>query len=503
MANLAPGTVIGRYALFDALASGGMATVHVGRLMGPVGFARTVAIKRLHPQFSRDPEFVAMFLDEARMCARIRHPNVVPTLDVVADDGELFLVMEYIQGESLSHLVKSLHARGERMPWRVALAIVVGALHGLHAAHESKDERGVALGLVHRDVSPQNILVGTDGMARVLDFGIAKAAGRTQTTREGAVKGKLGYMAPEQMAAESISRQADLYAAAVVLWELVAGRRLFDGDSETVILAKVLTAPVEPPSKYAPDIPKELDDIVMKGIHRKVSARFTSAREFALALEKLGPAALGEVAEWLESVAAPALNARQQLLSLIETGTSTGEHDLGALGASIEDPRSQSQLTIEPALHEDDAPPPEVPGSAGRKRAFAIGGATLLIGLGGLMLYVAVRADTSGAASSEADAQARAATQSPTSAQTPATAAPPGTVFAEAVGSTAPGLTAAAPSPQPSTEPSAGASASAAPAASAAPTGTTTRLSGPMPTASTKPGTGSAASPFKGLGGRE
>jgi eukaryotic-like serine/threonine-protein kinase len=499
MANLAPGTVIGRYALFDALASGGMATVHVGRLMGPVGFARTVAIKRLHPQFSRDPEFVSMFLDEARMCARIRHPNVVPTLDVVADGGELFLVMEYIQGESLSHLVKGLQTRGERMPWRVALAIVVGALHGLHAAHESKDERGVALGLVHRDVSPQNILVGTDGMARVLDFGIAKAAGRTQTTREGAVKGKLGYMAPEQMAAESISRQADLYAAAVVLWELVAGRRLFDGDSETVILAKVLTAPVDPPSKYAPDLPKELDEIVMKGINRKVSARYTSAREFALALEKLGPAALGEVAEWLESVAAPALSARQQLLSLIETGTSTGEHELRNLATAIEDPRSQSQLTIEPALSEEAASPADLPRDAARKRAFAIGGATLFIALGALMLYVAVRADASGAASPGADALAQPASQVPSVAGASAPDASALGSLVDASSSSARGATASAPSAEPTAEPSAQASASAQPSASAAKPGITSRVPGPMP----KPGTGTTTSPFKGLGGRE
>lgn len=497
MANLAPGTVIGRYALFDALASGGMATVHVGRLMGPVGFARTVAIKRLHPQFSRDPEFVAMFLDEARMCARIRHPNVVPTLDVVADDGELFLVMEYIQGESLSHLVKTLQGRGERMPWRVALAIVVGALHGLHAAHESKDERGVALGLVHRDVSPQNILVGTDGMARVLDFGIAKAAGRTQTTREGAVKGKLGYMAPEQMAAEGVTRQADLYAAGVVLWELVAGRRLFDGDTETVVLAKVLTSPVEPPSKYAPDIPKELDDVVMKGIHRKVSARYGTAREFALALEKLGPAALGEVAEWLESVAAPALSARQQLLSLIETGTSTGEHDLRALAEGLEAPRSQSELTIEPPLSDEVASPPELPRAGARKRAFAIGGASLLIALGGLMLYIALRADASGGPERESDPRARPATQAPSALAAAVPTAPTSAPHGES--SSAPSE---APSAAPSLEPSAEGSASAQPFASAAKPGAT-RLPGPMPTASTKPGTGSATSPFKGLGGRE
>src|SRR5262245_51026591 len=171
-------SVIGRYALHGELASGGMATVHLGRLLGPVGFSRTVAIKRLHAQYAQDPEFVSMFLDEARLAARIRHPNVVPTLDVVATSGELFLVMEYVPGESLSRLARAARDRMERMPPRIVSAIMSGVLHGLHAAHEAKSERGEPLGIVHRDVSPQNVLVGTDGVARVLDFGVAKAAGR-------------------------------------------------------------------------------------------------------------------------------------------------------------------------------------------------------------------------------------------------------------------------------------------------------------------------------------
>jgi len=191
--------VVGRYALYAEIAAGGMATVHFGRLLGPVGFSRTVAIKRLHPQFAKDPEFVSMFLDEARLAARIRHPNVVPTLDVVATQGELFLVMDYVQGESLSRLIRAARERGHRIPPRIVSSILTGALHGLHAAHEAKNERGEPLNIVHRDISPQNVLVGSDGVPRVLDFGVAKAAGRVQTTREGQLKGKLAYMAPEQI----------------------------------------------------------------------------------------------------------------------------------------------------------------------------------------------------------------------------------------------------------------------------------------------------------------
>src|SRR5262249_30807867 len=162
-----------------------MATVHFGRLLGPVGFSRTVAIKRLHAHFAADPEFVSMFLDEARLAARIRHPNVVPTLDVVATAGELFLVMDYVPGETLSRLIAASNAQRRWIPLPIAAAMACGVLHGLHAAHEAKSERGAPLGIVHRDVSPQNLLVGTDGVPRVLDFGVAKAAGRLQTTRDG------------------------------------------------------------------------------------------------------------------------------------------------------------------------------------------------------------------------------------------------------------------------------------------------------------------------------
>src|SRR5271155_444715 len=233
---------IGRYVLHGKIASGGMATVHFGRLLGGAGFSRTVAIKRLHQHLAGEPAFRATLIDEARMAARIHHPNVVPTLDVVSDDGELLVVMEYVRGESLSRLVRTGH-EGEqrRVPLRVAVAIAVGALHGLHAAHEARSDLGEPLGIVHRDVSPQNILVGTDGLARVIDFGIAKAAGRLQSTREGIVKGKIAYMAPEQLAAHETTRAVDVYGMGVVLWEMLSGKRLYQGDTEGAVLGQVMS----------------------------------------------------------------------------------------------------------------------------------------------------------------------------------------------------------------------------------------------------------------------
>ena len=160
--------LLGRYALYDKIGSGGMASVHLGRLRGPIGFSRTVAIKRMHAALSENPELVSMFFDEVRLAARIRHPNVVSTLDVIAESGELYLVMEYVPGESLSRLVRLARDRGEPIPHQNAATIVANVLHGLHAAHEARDEQGEPMCIVHRDVSPQNILVGTDGVARVL-----------------------------------------------------------------------------------------------------------------------------------------------------------------------------------------------------------------------------------------------------------------------------------------------------------------------------------------------
>src|SRR5262245_14091197 len=198
----------GKYVSRGRIGAGGMVTVHVGRLRGPMGFSRTVAIKRLHAQYALDPEFTEMLLDEGRMAAHINHPNVVSTVDVVVNDGELLLIMEYVHGESLSKLLRSVRHRNEHVPLSIAAAIAVGMLHGLHAAHEATDEDGKPLELVHRDVSPQNVLVGADGIVRVADFGVAKAAGRLHTTRDGVVRGKVPYMAPEQLRGNDVDRKA-------------------------------------------------------------------------------------------------------------------------------------------------------------------------------------------------------------------------------------------------------------------------------------------------------
>ena len=334
--------IVGRYAIFDEIASGGMATVHIGRLVGPVGFSRTVAIKRLHPQFAKDPEFVSMFVDEARLAARIRHPNVVPTLDVVKTEDELFLVLDYVQGESLSRLMRYARRRGTTIPPRLVVPVVAGMLHGLHAAHSARGERGQPLHIVHRDVSPQNVLVGSDGVPRVFDFGIAKARGRLQTTREGQIKGKLAYMAPEQLRGEVVGVGADIYSAAVVLWEALAGRRLFEADNEAALFGQVLAGPTYPPSAFNPQIASDLDHITMIGLAPDPANRFSSARAMAAALERaVQGASPTEIGDWVDDVANETLQRRADRVAEIES-----KSEIKMLGDAMISPSRPSMASV-------------------------------------------------------------------------------------------------------------------------------------------------------------
>ncbi|MBN9162378.1 MAG: hypothetical protein BGO98_06100 [Myxococcales bacterium 68-20] len=310
---------LGRYVLYDQIASGGMATVHFGRLHGAVGFSRLVAIKRLHPSYATDAHFVQMFLDEARLAARLDHPNVVSTLDVVANETEVFLVMEHVLGDALEALMPREGSRP--IPLAVISSIVCGVLEGLHAAHEACADTGEPLDIVHRDVSPHNILVGVDGLARVFDFGVAKAAINTEETREGVVKGKVTYMAPEQVRGLA-DRRSDLYAVGVILWELLAGRRRHAGernDSLFLKLARNELAPPPAPSTIRDDVPVTLDAIVATATDGDPSQRFDTAREMAVALEAaVPPAPAREVSAWLRGVAGTRIERVSAVMRRIE-----------------------------------------------------------------------------------------------------------------------------------------------------------------------------------------
>lgn len=326
----------GRYLLFDAIASGGMASVHLGRAIGTGGFARLVAVKRLHAHLANDPEFVEMFLDEARLASRIHHPNVVATLDVVNHEGELLLVMEHVLGESWWHLLRAARDRKTPVPVDIVSAVISGLLHGLHAAHEARSETGEPLELVHRDVSPHNLLVGADGVPRVVDFGIAKAVSRMNSTRDGELKGKLAYMAPEQVKRAPVDRRADVRAAGVILWESLTGERLCFADDAPSIIAAVLEGNHEPPSRRRPELSLELDLVVMKALASDPAARYSTALDFATALERVAaPASPRAVADFVADMAAKKLEERRQVVAQAEQTPSTRAPEMSAASSDV------------------------------------------------------------------------------------------------------------------------------------------------------------------------
>ena len=401
MSELRSSTIGGRYALCGEIASGGMATVHLARQVGDAGFARIVAIKRLHERYARDPEFVAMFLDEARIVARIRHPNVVQTIDVVAEDGELFLVMEYIHGESLLRMMQMAIRSGTLLPVPAAAAILVGALHGLQEAHDARGESGDPLGIVHRDVSPHNVLIGTDGAARVLDFGVAKASQRIQTTLEGQLKGKLSYMAPEQITNRPTDRRTDVYAAAVVLWEALTGTKLFQGDSEGAVLNQILLETPRAPSLLNRAVPPALDAVVMRSLAREPGERFESAREMSLAIEQATTlASAAQIGELVAASCASSLSSKQRLIASVEARTSSmnlrdavdslrslATH--GARSAPDVDEAAASAAAARSTPPREHAPPPSVGVKRdGRVAAVAVSLALVVsvLALGGYLL---------------------------------------------------------------------------------------------------------------------
>lgn len=346
--------VVGRYLMYEEISCGGMASVHFGRLSSDAGFSRTVAIKYLHPQYARDGQFISMFLDEARLVSRIRHPNVAAPLDVVVvpESEEVFLVMEYIHGETLGRLIEESHRIRLPLPPNICANILCGALHGLHAAHEAVDEMGQPLGIVHRDISPQNIMVGSDGVPRVLDFGIAKAVSRSQATEEGQVKGKVAYMAPEQLTNGTVDRRADIFAAGIVLWESLTTRRLFRADHPAAAMANVLHTVVQRPSSINGNVSQAMDRVVLKALQRNPAARFQTARDFAAAIEEEAfVASTRKVSEWVAAAASASLADRAERVARIES-ESVDPNTLDGAAQTARSMRTISQTVA--ALRESD-----------------------------------------------------------------------------------------------------------------------------------------------------
>jgi serine/threonine-protein kinase len=270
---------IGRYEILGFLASGGMAEIFLGCLRGPMGVDRPVVIKRILPHLARQRAFVDMFLDEARIVAGIRHPNVVDVLELGHEHGELFLVMEYLEGESVGGVSRRLGARGETMNPSLAAYVSAQACAGLHAAHELTDSEGKKRDLVHRDVSPQNIFVTYKGAVTVLDFGIATSADRVARTETGVVKGKHEYMSPEQWRGERLDRRSDIFSLGIVLYELSTGRRLFKRPGQMLIMKAICDEPILPPSTLVQAYPEALERVVMRALARRREDRYASCAD--------------------------------------------------------------------------------------------------------------------------------------------------------------------------------------------------------------------------------
>ena len=273
---------MGRYELLFRIASGGMAEVYAARVLGEAGFQKLVAVKRMLPTLADDEEFVTMFLDEARVAANISSPHCVQTLDLGRDaEGALYIVMELVVGVTLGRIMKEATKVRRVIPLGIAIELVAQAAQGLDAAHEATTPIGEPLHIVHRDVSPQNVLVGVDGRARLTDFGVARAVLRATKTDAGRIKGKFAYCAPEQLRSEQIDRRADIFALGVVAWEMIAGQRLFVAEHPLATMERVTNMPILPPHQVRSNVPEAVSDVVLAALARPVDERPATAAQFA------------------------------------------------------------------------------------------------------------------------------------------------------------------------------------------------------------------------------
>jgi serine/threonine-protein kinase len=286
-AALEPGQRLGKYEVIERLATGGMAEIVLARASGMLGFQKLVVIKRILPHLASRNDFIQMFLDEARIATTLNHPNVVQTYEVGVQGKSYFLVMEYLAGEDVRSIVRKLARQGKRLPVEHALQVIIGVTSGLQYAHDKRDFDGKPLDIVHRDVTPQNVIVSYDGGVKLLDFGIAKASNRINETRSGSFKGKVPYLSPEQCRGEPLDRRTDIFSLGILLYEITLGRRLFRGETDFQILKQIADGAVTPPRVVDPGYDPRLEQIVMKALDNDPARRFQSAREMQDALERL------------------------------------------------------------------------------------------------------------------------------------------------------------------------------------------------------------------------
>ena len=353
----------GSYELLVELAAGGMATVFLWRATDRRD-APLVAIKRPHRHLAKDKSYLTMLVDEARLASTIHHDNVVKVRELGFEGGEPFIVLDYVEGAALSEVRRDLTAIGRAIDGRVAVRIGLDALAGLQAAHVLHDDRGRHLGIVHRDVSPHNILLGCDGLSRVTDFGIAKAADRVQVTQTHEVKGKLAYLAPERIDRRRLCTvQSDVFSMAVVIWECVAGRRLFRGEEPIETLQEVMTGPIPSLRRLGAPISEPLDGVIQRGLSRDLDVRYKTAAEFAAALEqaaggRAGIATHAEVACLIEALFGERLRVRHEnIRNALPAGGDEADHVLEVSGLNPRPAPTPEMLAREKRELENVAPP--------------------------------------------------------------------------------------------------------------------------------------------------
>jgi serine/threonine protein kinase len=345
---------LGRYQIIGRLATGGMAEVYLA-LSGDVpGFRTLVVVKRILPHLASNAQFIRMFLDEARLAALLDHPNIVRIIEVGHDGEDYFLVMELVQGKPLSAVLRK--AAREHKPPSPALTsyLISQAAHGLAYAHTLTDGEGRPLGVVHRDVSPQNVLISFEGAVKMIDFGVARAFGRVAHTSPGGLKGKIDYMSPEQASAEEVDHRADVFALGVVLWEALTGRRLFRRETELATMRAIVDDPIPHPAETA-SIPPELDAIVMRALRKRKDARYASAQEMAAALERFAFSTNGfspmQVAAYTKTLfAAEYLQWRKTATAALDLEVEKPQQDQPMTGMGAEPPTAGPTMTLRPGV---------------------------------------------------------------------------------------------------------------------------------------------------------
>ena len=446
---MTPGIGVGSklrdYEIVAPLRVGGMASLYLGRRVGVAGFAKLVAIKVVHPHLARDPQFGRMFVDEAVISSRIDHPNVVHVSELGEQDGAYFLAMEYVHGVTLSQLLATLGKRGRRLSPELAVHIAVRVAEGLHGAHETLGDDGQPLGIVHRDISPQNVLLSANGHVKLIDFGIAKARGRVQEATTTSLKGKIRYMSPEQAYGRPVDRRTDVYALAIVLWEMLTMRRMFNAENDFALLELVRHPSPQPPSNFLELCTPTLDAAVLHALAPSPNDRTATAHELRRELAAALPAALAldasNLGDLIGAMMGAELEAERKVVAAALQGASGAElaSSRPAVPESIENyTMSDGRIRLIPAneaVAQDDAPPlaapsmtpsmtpamtPAVPAPPSRLGA-GLGVGVLLLALGGVGGYVALKV----VRTRQGEMTSTPTDLAPTSPTTPTGASPP------------------------------------------------------------------------------